>query len=506
MSEREQGLLLGLDIGTTHCKAGLFRVDGTPVSLAKRTMILQHVPDGWGFYDPEQTWQLVVDATREALSADRDLATGRRSLAAIGIASMAEIGLLIDCRTGKPVSPFLPWFDQSAAPQADYLDHLGDPLQAFQVRGIPPTFKCSLAKILWWRDQNKTDFENILWLPVASYIAFRLCGELAVDPTLAVRTWAFRLDTKDWDDALLSILDLPHALFPPLVQSGMPIGTVREAGLDLPAASQGATVSICGHDHIAAAFAAGAIQPGTVFDSIGTAETFIGAFPERLLSESDVRSGLMFGFHVLPGQLIWLGSLSASGASVEWIRDLLGKPALSYKELAALLAGLSSGPGDVLYFPYLSGSDSPHSDPAARGAFIGLTLEHHRADLVIAVLEGIACQMESIRQAAEAVSAQKIERIRAAGGGIRMPGWLQMKADISGCIYEAMPVQEATLFGAALLAGVGAGILASPAEALQVACSEKMETFTPDPARHQAYSELFQRYCELEPVVREFRE
>jgi xylulokinase len=505
MPEREQGLLLGLDIGTTHCKAGLFSADGKPVSLAKRAMPIQHAPEGWAFYDPEQTWQLVIDVMQEALSAHRDLGSGKQSLAAIGIASMAETGLLYDCRTGKPTSPLFPWFDQAAAPQADYLAHLGDPLQAFQVHGIPASFKCSLAKILWWRDRNSIDFDNAVWLPVASYIAFRLCGELAIDPTLAVRTWAYRLDTSDWDDALLSQFGLPRSLFPALVQSGMPVGMVRETSLDLPGVSQGVPVSICGHDHIVAAVAAGAIQPGTVFDSMGTAETLIGAFPERPLTESDGQSGLMFGDHVIPGQLIWLGSLSASGASVEWIRGLIGTPPISYQELAALLAGLPPEPGNILYYPYLSGSDSPHSDPAARGAFVGLSLAHTRADLIKAVLEGVALQMESIRQVTEAVSAQKIERIRAAGGGTRVPGWLQMKADISGCVYETLPVEEATLLGAALLAGIGAGVYASPEDALQAAGSGQVETFTPNPARHQAYVDLVARYCQLEPVVREFR-
>jgi sugar (pentulose or hexulose) kinase len=237
---------------------------------------------------------------------------------------------------------------------------------------------------------------------------------------------------------------------------------------------------------------------------MGTAEALVGAFPERPLDEADYRSGLVYGKHVAPGKYYWMGGLSASGGSVEWIRAILGDPALSYEQIEALLEQAGPDPTGILYFPYLSGSGSPHTDARVRGAFVGLDAEHGRADLAKAVFEGTAYEVEFIRRRAEGVSGRPIRKLAASGGGTRNRGWMQIKADVSGCSIAAPEMPEATLLGAALLAGAGVGIYADDEAAVAAATQPGGEIYHPDEGRHRVYRELYEKgYLGLQEPLRE---
>jgi xylulokinase len=190
---------------------------------------------------------------------------------------------------------------------------------------------------------------------------------------------------------------------------------------------------------------------------------------------------------------------------MEWLRKQLNDEPLSYQEVDELLASVPSEPTGILYFPYLLGSGPPHTDPHARGAFIGLTASHGRADLLKALLEGTAYEAEFIRQAGEHFTGQPIAALIAAGGGTRNPTWLQIKADISGCRIAASAQPEATLLGAALLAGIGAGLYASEAEAFMTQNSHPVEVFLPDEERHANYQKLYrQGYLVLQEALRQY--
>jgi xylulokinase len=158
----------------------------------------------------------------------------------------------------------------------------------------------------------------------------------------------------------------------------------------------GVPVVIAGHDHISAAFAVGAVRPGLILNSMGTAETLVGTLEERALTKQDYASGLSFGLHAVPGALFWMGGASASGGSVEWLRGLLGdeREPLTYKQVLSLLEQAASDPTGILYYPYLSGSGAPWTDAAEKASFIGLRARHGKPELLKAVLEGTAYEME----------------------------------------------------------------------------------------------------------------
>ena len=488
--------ILAVDIGTTHCKAGLFALDGTALKIATRPMVTQRASSGETYFDPEALWGTASTVIRKvAASAD--------SIAAIGIASMAETGLLVDRRTGTSRSFFVPWFDTAAQTQADLIRRESNPLERYLKTGLRASFKCSLAKVLWLRARDEGLLDGAIWLSAADYIAYRLTGKFGTDCSLAGYTFAFRVDQRAWDSDWLREWRLSPDLFPPVNLSGTPIGGVQSEAAASLGLVAGIPVAVCGHDHVTAAFAMKVTSPGKVFNSMGTAETLLGALPERILTQDDFRSGLIYGCHVANGCGYWLGSLSASGGSVEWLRAQLGHKPLSYDEIDALMASARPEPTGILYFPYLVGSGPPHADPLIRGAFIGLSASHGRADLLKAVLEGTVYEVEFIRQAGEHITGQSIPALIAAGGGTRNRPWLQIKADVSGCRIEASAEPEATLLGAALVAGIGSGLYDSEAEAFNGLCLNPVEVFLPDRERHAVYRRLYEQgYLRLQEALR----
>lgn len=479
--------LLGLDIGTTHCKAALFDEGGATLAMATRPLPRSTVA-GMTVYAVDQLW-----ATVRAVSATCCAALPGGSVAAVGIASMAETGLLLDPASGTARTPFLPWFDTAAAPSAQRLAEAMTAGEALARFGIRPTFKCGLAKLLHLGAIEPALLVGARWLSVADYVAFRLTGVLATDGTLAGRTCAFNIAARAWDEEWLARFGLTTAIFPPAVPSGTPIGPTggdaREAGL-----AAGIPVAIGGHDHPCALIGAGVGAPGQALDSMGTAEVLAGACAPGPLDARAGSSGLAFGIMPLTGAHYWLGGLSAAGGALDWLRGILATPPLSYADLATLQATLTPEPGELLFLPYLAGSGAPLPNPAARGAFIGLAAEHGRADLLKAVLEGTAYQLEAIRRAAESLNGTPPGSLAVTGGGTRNPRWLQIKADVYGVPLDVRAADEAALLGAVLIAGVGCGLYPDPATALACAAARPRERVEPDAARHRRYADLFDRH------------
>ncbi len=487
--------LVSIDIGTTHCKAGLFDEKGAVIKIASRPTISRQSREGWVYYEPQEILDIVAAAIEEVTRDHTD------PIAAIGVASMAETGLIIDRSTGQARSSLIPWFETAAQPFAQRIHERIDPMECYLKYGLKVNFKSSLAKILWLCRDQACSTENAVWLSAADFVAFWLTRVFGTDYSLAGRTLAFRVAEKCWDSDWLKAWGLSANLFPPAYQSGTPIGKVNESKAGLPT---GIPVAVCGHDHVCASLAMGVIQPGVVFDSMGTAETMIGVLPERPLTIADYHNGLHYGCHVAEGLGYWMGGLSASGGSVEWVRGMM--PTMpSYQDLELLLRSAGPRPTGILYFPYLLGSGSPHVDPMARGAIIGLTNEHRLEDLFKAVLEGTAYELEFIRRAGERMTGLPIHSLIAAGGGTRYTAWMQIKADVSGCEIAVSSEPEATLVGAAMAAGIGCGVYHSADEALIAMGAQCEETFRPDAENFAIYQQLYEHgYLHFQGPLRQF--
>lgn len=491
--------LIGIDIGTTHCKVGLFDDKGRMLHLEKQATITHQSADGRLAYDPDELWQQFAGMLKRIMAV---AATTPGEVAAIGIASMAEAGLLVDKKTGKPKTEIVPWYDRRTEEQYKWICQEGDERALFSRFGLYPSYKHGLAKILWFKALDPALLHDGLWLSTADYLAFRLTGKFGTDHTLAARTYAYRIDQKEWDAEWLATFGLQADLFPVVKDSGSPLGEVhRELGFP-----SGIKVAVAGHDHLCAALAVGAIKPGVVFDSIGTAESLIGTLDQRVLGEKEYNSRLSFGCHVVPGKMVWIGGLSAAGGSLEWLRKQLGDEPLSYEEIETLLAAAGPEPTGILYYPYLSGSGAPQPDPRARAALIGLRSEHGKADLIKAILEGTAFEMESIRRTAAQVVNGEIEQLVAVGGGTRNQTWMRIKATVSACPILIPPVEEATLLGAALLAAIGSGVFPSAAEAVNsLSFARESQVITPWASMKEKYRRIYEQgYLRLQEPIRAY--
>ncbi|MEH7081601.1 FGGY family carbohydrate kinase [Neobacillus drentensis] len=491
--------LLGIDIGTTHCKAGFFKEDGSVIKIAVRPTNTHFNQQGEPFFSPEEIWGNIASCLKEILLGSEE------KVSAIGITSMAETGLLLDRRTGRPRTNFIPWFSRCAETEAEEISNEDKPFDRFQKTGLHNSYKYGLAKILQLKKQDKNLLEEAVWLSASDYIAYRLTGNFATDFSLAARTYAFRIDQLTWDQPWIKHFGLPERLFPEAMPSGNQMGVTQTKVLDGLGLSPGIPVAIAGHDHLVAALAVGAINPGIVFDSIGTAETMVGAFEKKQLTEMEYTSGMTFGCHIVRDRFFWMGGISASGGSIEWFREHFSNQKMSYEEIMNLSASVKAGPSRILYYPYLSGSGSPQPDPFARGAFIGLKSSHQRKDLLKAMMEGTAYELESIRRSAERISGHQINRMISVGGGTKNEYWLQIKADITNCHLTIPKINEATLLGAAITAGIGTGVYKSEEDALSAVHFMHSKEITPNQKIHQEYKCLYDEgYMGLQEHLRNF--
>lgn len=494
-------MLLGIDIGTTNSKVGLFDRQGKTIAIASEQTETKQHPDRFAYYDPESMWQSIARSISRVLEGQ-----DAGQVEGIGITSMAETGVLVDRKTGEATSWMMPWFDTCSEAQAKQIYEKSDPLEMFSRTGLTNSFKLGLAKILWLRERlPQADLERSTWLSASGYIAYRLSGAMGTDYSLAARTYAFRIDQKKWDAEWLKEFDLSVDLFPEATPAGTVIGHVNEAAANATGLKQGVPVVIAGHDHVVAALAVGAIEKGTVFDSMGTAETLVGTMDEQPLGEREWKSGLSFGCHIAPNRYFWMGGNNSSGGSVEWLRTVLSDDTLSYEKLLHLLDQCEPGPTGILYYPYLAGSGAPKRDSSAKAAFIGIDNSHSKKDLIKAVLEGTSYQLAAIRKEAEGIAGHDIHKLLVVGGGTRNPHWLQIKADVLNCSLELPGVSEATLLGAAMTAGWGAGLYKSVEDAVEQVRLGEAKQVLPRAEYSEQYQRLYEEgYDRLQAPLRQF--
>jgi len=477
-------LLVGIDVGTTHLKTAAFTPAGEQIAIAHEKTPLRRV-DGGGEYDALELWAGIARCLARVAAA-----VGPGRIASVGVASMAEAGVLLDGQ-GAPLYPVITWFDPRTRPQAEQLARDPGSAALYRRSGLFVMPKHGLCKILWIKEHHPELFaRGAAWLSMAEWIAYCLTGRLAACPTLAARTLGMDLATRTWATDLLQALGVPNSLFPPLVAEGAalaPLSAVAAAATGLTA---GTPVALAGHDHPCAAFAAGIATPGQLLDSTGTAEAVIGAVPAPILTDAALQTEISQGPLPVPGLYGLQAGASASGGSVEWLRRELLDDA-DYPALTNLAESAGEGPSGVLFLPHLAGGGPPAVEPASKGAFVGITYATTKAHLAKAVFEGTCLELRLMVDAMERLRGAPFERVVVTGGHSRNPLWLQLKADILGRPVSVPEVGEATLLGAALL---GAGGEAGAVRAERV--------IPPRPNVTEAYAQVFTDYRRLFPALR----
>ena len=493
--------ILAHDLGTTGNKATLFDSTGVALAAASRAYETAYPQPNWAEQDAHDWWRAVRDSTRELLEST---GTAPGDIAAVSFSGMMNGMLPVDVE-GTPLRSAIIWADLRATAEAGYLAERCGFKEVYRRTGHRPGASYTAAKMLWLqRHQPELYARTHQVLQAKDYIAYRLSGAFATDYSDASGTNLFDLEQREWATDIIDAVGLDADKLPPALPSSTVIGQVtREAAAETGLLA-GTPVVIGGGDGACATVGAGSVGPGDAYNYIGSS-SWIAVTSEQPLHDPQMRT---FTFaHLDPSLYFPTGTMQCAGGSYDWMERLLrgeGSGRL-YDELGSAAAAVELGAEGLLFLPYLIGERSPHWNPLARGAFVGLTMAHGRPEMARAVLEGVALNLKMILDAFQEQGAG-IEAMRLIGGGARSPLWRQILADVYGLpILRPELLAEATSLGAAIAGGVGIGLFPDYRVAhkfVQVEAGEQ-----PDPARSQRYaplSAIFQRtYTALEPIFEE---
>lgn len=491
-------MIIAHDLGTTGNKATL--VDPARGPLASETVAYpaDFGPSGKAEQDPDAWWQAVCTASSRLLERT---GTAASEIDVISFSGQMMGAVLLD-RRGRPVRPAIIWADTRSTAACDALIRQVGMESAYRTTGhrLNPTY--SLTKIMWVREHEPEAFERTVSVVQAKdYIAFRLTGELATDPSDASSTNAYDQATGRWSEELITASGLPPSLFPTVIDSTSVIGAVTPEAASVTGLRAGTPVVLGGGDGPMAALGAGIVDPEDGgYCYLGSSSWVSLAAPAPL---HDPQMRTMTFNHVLPGRFVPTATMQAGGASLEWIVDTLAPddPEDGYRELLASAARASASADGLYFLPHLLGERSPYWNPAARAVFAGLAKHHGRANLTRAVLEGVAFNLRSgLRAFAE--SGTVIDEVLAIGGAARSEALLQIFADVWGVpVIGSRLADEATSLGAAVVGGLGIGLFDDPHIARR--WSATTATARPDRTAQQGYARAYEvfldAYRRLEP-------
>jgi xylulokinase len=484
--------LIGIDVGSSAVKAGAYRESGAPLSVVREAVTVRHPAPGAWEADPEEVWA----ATERALCRLAAHQEVRRDPPKALAVSASGREVFPATAGGRPLGPCLRTGDaRTADPDAARL-LASTPEQWIRACGHVPDRMDPTNRLLWWRQRRPEAWARARrFLNWHDLVTLRLVGRAVTDPALAAGFLLYDLQGGDWSAERLAALDLDRRLLPevrPWASSLGPVGRRAAGRLGLPA---GCVVVVGSFDTSCAAVGAGAVSPGVPLLACGSWESLV-APATRPRPRALAAAGLAVGPHPsLTGTGVFARSPNGT-AAVDWARRLTG---VGLRSLDRRLAATGPDPSPVLAVPHLSGAITPWAALEARGALLGLTLASCPVDVVKAVLEGIACDLALTFQSLESAGVAVVA-CRTAGGGARSRWWMQLKADLCGVPVEVVADAEAGALGAALLAGLGAGVFASMREA-SLARLRTVRRHEPDPARGARYAERLGAQRRLVPAL-----
>jgi len=484
--------LLGIDVSTTATKAVIVDEAGRVVASAAASYGLSTPRPLWAEQDPAQWWQAAQASIRRALET-----AGAPAVAAVGLTGQMH-GLVLLGEGDEVLRPAILWNDQRAAAECGEMRaRLGlGRLVAITGNDAYPGF--TAPKLLWVRRHEPDVYRRIrrVLLP-KDYLRLRLTGACATDRAGAGGTLLLDLAARDWSDLVLDAFEIPRGWLPPTHEGTEVTGGVSAAAAAATGLAVGTPVVAGGGDQAAQAVGVGAVDEGVVALTLGTSGVVFASCEQPRVEPA----GRLHAFpHAVPGRWHVMGVMLSAAGSLAWHRDVTA-PGTDFDALIAAAAAVEPGVEGLLFLPYLSGERTPHADPRARGAFVGLTLRHGRAHLTRAVLEGVACGLRDNLALISAVGLAAPSEVRLSGGGARSPVWRRILADVLGVDLVAMEAEEGAAFGAALLAGVGAGVWPDVAAACAAAV-RRGENTRPDPAARAVYDDVYGHFRACYPALR----
>jgi xylulokinase len=484
---------IGIDTSTTATKALLMDESGQVLGVASSAYSYEIPQPLWSEQDPLLWWRATVASIRQMLA---DTGVDSTAIRGIGLAGQMH-GLVLLDEKGEVLRPAILWNDQRTGSQCDAIRFKLGRERLIQITGNDALTGFTAPKILWVQEHEPEIWERArhILLP-KDYVRFKLTGEYAIDRADGAGTILFNLAKRDWSAEMLAALDIPSGYLPKTHEGTDITGTLLPAvaqEIGLPA---GIPVFGGGGDQAAAAVGTGAVKAGIVSLSLGTSGV-VFATTDTPAIEPD---GRLHAFcHSVPGKWHLMGVMLSAAGSLRWHRDTFA-PGTDYDRLLKPAAEVPAGSDGLFFLPYLTGERTPHPDPLARGAFVGLTVRHKFPHLTRAVLEGVSFGLRDSFDLIKSAGLKDISQVRVTGGGARSPLWRQILADVFGAEIVTINVEEGAAYGAAILAGTGSGVFRS----VESACDAVIQfTGSTRPGRDQAvYERLYPLYRGLYPALK----
>jgi xylulokinase len=487
--------VLGIDTSTTATKAVLVDEDGAVVGIGAAEYGFDSPRPTWSEQEPALWWDGTVGAIRSVL---RTTGADPASIAAIGLTGQMHGLVLLDA-ADRVLRPAILWNDQRTAHACEEIREAVGFERLVEVTGNDAVTGLTAPKLVWVRDH-----EPDVWARAAhvllpkDYVRLELTGEHALDKADGAGTLLFDLAARDWWDEILAALRIPREWLPPTHEGPVVTGLVTARAAAATGLREGTPVVAGGGDQSANGVGVGAVAPGVVALSLGTSGVIFAATDAPLYEPR----GRVHAFcHALPGRWHLMSVMLSAAGSLRWFRDTVA-PGESFEELVASAADVQAATEGLFFLPYLSGERSPHPDPLARGAFLGLNLGHDRRHLLRAVLEGVAFGLRDGLDLMIAAGMPAPSQVRASGGGVASPLWRQILADVLDTELATVNTTEGAAYGAALLATEAAGWFRS-VEAATGALVRSTPVASPGPEAAR-YRDAHATYRELYPALRPF--
>ena len=495
------GYLLGLDIGTTTIKAGLYDPQtGQLARLTSQPTPVEHPSPPLSQHDPDILWQAICRCLRE-ISSDH-------SIDALAISSFAEAGLPLDSQ-GKPLYPIIAWYDPRTAPQAEWWQKQLSMEELYLITGqrLSPSF--GVNKYLWIKEHHPQVIADMAkWASCSDYILFRLTGKLVTDYTQASRTMLFDQKSLSWSEKMLGLAGIRVDQLPLIQCGGTIAGGVTDKAAKETGLPSGLPCALGGHDHLCAALAVGGIQPGIAVDSMGTSQSTLVVVDQFLSNLEVVKHGFVCYAHVIPDAYILKAGIHSAGGAIEWLAGLLtaNKGTDNPIDFRKLEQEVSQGVGQTigpLWLPHFNGSGTPEVDWNSRAALLGVRIEHTHGDLLRGLWESQAFWLKHNIEEIRHLTGQNIKNIILLGGTTRLQLLSRLKSSILNLPVLIPNLSESAATGAALLAGIGIGTFKKPQEAVD-SLKIEMEKINSDETLSEWYQPIYDNlYLRFYPALKE---
>ena len=451
---------IGIDSSTTATKALLLDEAGRVVGVASAEYGYETPRPLWSEQQPDLWWSGTVNSIREVMA---KTAVNPAHIAAIGLTGQMHGLVLLDA-AGEALRPAILWNDQRTGAECDEMRARFGRQRLIDVTGNDALTGFTAPKILWVRNNEPEIYGRIahILLP-KDYVRLKLTGAYATDKAGAAGTQLFDLRRRNWSEELLAALEIEREWLPETFEGTAVTGHLSPGAATVTGLPAGIPVVGGGGDQAANAVGTGAVVDGVVALSLGTSGVVFASSDQAIIEPE----GRLHAFcHAVPGKWHLMGVMLSAAGSLRWFRDALAAE-LDFAALVAEAEAIPPGSDGLLFLPYLTGERTPHPDPLARGAFVGLTVRHTRAHLARAVLEGVAFGLRDSFALMQSAGLAGVTQARISGGGTRSQLWRQILADVLQVELATINTTEGAAYGAALLAAVGSGAFASVPEACQ---------------------------------------